>query len=100
MFAIKQCAKRDGQLERFDRNRIQTAILKAFIESNEGNSYIAKQVTECVIERITISYIDEIPTVEQIQDLVEDTLMNLKFRQTAKAYILYREKRNQLRSDV
>ena len=94
---LKNCVKRDGRLVRFDRNRIQNAITKAFSESNEGNQFIARKVTESVIERITRSYMELIPNVEQIQDLVEDTLMNLNFRQTAKRYILYREMRNRER---
>lgn len=97
MQTIKHCIKRDGRLDRFDKNRIKNAISKAFIESNEGNSYIAKQVTESVIERITRSYIELVPNVEQIQDLVEDTLMRLNFRRTAKRYIIYRELRNRER---
>lgn len=97
MQSIKNCMKRDGRLVRFDRNRIQNAITKAFSESNEGNPYIAKKVTESVIERITRTYLEMTPNVEQIQDLVEDTLMNLNFRQTAKRYILYREMRNRER---
>ncbi|WP_456363895.1 ATP cone domain-containing protein [Priestia aryabhattai] len=98
MYSIKKCAKRDGRVERFDRNRIQNAISKAFFESNEGNSDIAKKVTESVIERIIRSHIETVPHVEQIQDLVEYTLMDLNFTQTAKCYILYREKRNLART--
>ncbi|MEM4992902.1 ATP cone domain-containing protein [Priestia sp. SB1] len=94
MYAIKKCSKRDGRVVKFDRNRIQNAISKTFIESNEGNVDIAKKVTESVIERIVRSHIENVPNVEQIQDLVEYTLMDLSFTQTAKCYILYREKRN------
>jgi ribonucleoside-triphosphate reductase (formate) len=97
MYTVKHCMKRDGRIVRFDRNRIQNAILKAFLESNEGNPYIAKKVTESVIERINRIFIESVPNVEQIQDLVEDTLMNLNFRHTAKRYILYREMRNRER---
>ena len=97
MYNIKHCIKRDGRVVRFDRNRIQNAILKAFLESNEGNQYIAKKVTESVIERIARSFVETVPNVEQIQDLVEDTLMRLNFRQTAKRYILYRDMRNRER---
>ncbi|MGF7535719.1 ATP cone domain-containing protein [Bacillus mexicanus] len=97
MQSIKHCVKRDGRLVRFDKNRIKNAISEAFVESNEGNPYIAKQVTESVIERITRSYIELVPNVEQIQDFVEDTLMKLNFRQTAKRYIIYRELKNRER---
>ncbi|MCK2000121.1 ATP cone domain-containing protein [[Brevibacterium] frigoritolerans] len=97
MFIVKQCMKRDGRIVKFDRNRIQLAISKAFIESNEGNVIISKKVTESVIEYITRSYNDKVPKVEEIQDMVEFTLMDLKFRQTAKRYILYREMRNRQR---
>lgn len=97
MYNVKQCMKRDGRIVKFDRNRIQVAISKAFIESNEGNVIISKKVTESVIETITRSYNDKVPKVEEIQDMVEFTLMDLKFRQTAKRYILYREMRNRQR---
>lgn len=100
MQQVKICTKRDGNMVRFDRNRIQNAISEAFIESYEGNSYIAKKVTESVLERITRSFTEETPNVEQIQDLVEDTLMNLNFRKTAKCYILYREKKNRERESL
>mgnify|MGYP001096280307 CR=1 FL=1 len=100
MYTVKNCLKRDGRIVKFDRNRIQNAIIKAFAESNEGNYDIAKKVTESIIERIVSHYAETLPNVEQIQDLVEDTLMNLKFRQTAKRYILYREMRNRERDNI
>ncbi|MED2737438.1 ATP cone domain-containing protein [Bacillus toyonensis] len=100
MTVIKQCVKRDGRLVRFDRHRIQTAISKAFKESSEGNPNIAKKVTESVLENISRSFVEKAPNVEEIQDAVEDTLMELKFRKTAKCYILYREMRNRERDII
>lgn len=94
---LTHCIKRDGSLDKFEKKRIQDAITLAFEDAQEGNKYIAHQVTESVIERLKREYPYENPTVEQIQDLVEETLMNLHFRQTAKKYILYREWRNRER---
>lgn len=95
---LNHCIKRDGSLAKFEKHRIQNAISKAFEESKEGNKYIAQQVTESVIERLMREFPYSIPTVESIQDFVEDTLMNLHFRQTAKKYILYRDLRNRERA--
>lgn len=94
---IQKCEKRNGRVERFDKNRIQSAILKAFSASEEGNKVIAKQVTRLVLEKIGRKYKNEVPHVEDIQDTVEDLLMSLKFTRTARLYIKYRFEREQER---
>lgn len=86
--------KRDGQITKFDPSKIANAILKAFEASFEGNESIAWEITGYVISKITSQIID----IEQIQDLVEDTLMNMGYRKTAKLYILYRAKRAEARN--
>jgi anaerobic ribonucleoside-triphosphate reductase len=96
----KFCKKRDGSVVSFEKNRIVGAIHRAFIEAEEGNRIIAQKVTESVVEKIMLRYTDEIPYVEDIQDIVEDVLMSYNFRQTAKKYILYRDKHNRNRKIV
>ncbi|HPB48121.1 MAG TPA: anaerobic ribonucleoside-triphosphate reductase, partial [Exilispira sp.] len=86
--------KRDAQITKFDPSKIANAILKAFEASFEGNESIAWEITGYVISKITSQIID----IEQIQDLVEDTLMNMGYRKTAKLYILYRAKRAEARN--
>jgi ribonucleoside-triphosphate reductase len=86
--------KRDGQIANFNPSKIANAILKAFEASLEGDESIAWEITGYVISKITSQIID----IEQIQDLVEDTLMNMGYRKTAKLYILYRAKRAEARN--
>lgn len=100
MQVIKFCLKRDGTIVSFEKNRITNAINKAFKEAEEGNRIIAQKVTETVVERIIRQFQREIPSVEKIQDIVEETLMDYKFNKSAKRYILYREERNRSRIGV
>jgi ribonucleoside-triphosphate reductase len=91
MKPLKFCKKRNGAIVSFDKHRITTAITKAFLEAGEGNRILAGKVTESVVETIMRSHVDEIPTVEDIQDIVEETLMGYHFTTSAKKYILYRD---------
>src|SRR3989344_5129074 len=95
---IKEIQKRDGNLAPFSITRISDAALKAFNTNNEGGQkeadYIAKRVFKDLIRIKKVSNIDKfIPTVEMIQDLVEEELILEDFVKTAKAYILYRDKK-------
>lgn len=94
---VKKCVKRDGSIVNFDRNKIQNAIKKSFIDSEEGNKFIAKKITNFILDRIDRTFLYETPDVEEIQDIIEDALMTLGFKKTAKSYILYRENRSQER---
>jgi len=100
MKGIKFCQKRDGTIVSFEKNRITNAINKAFIEAGEGNRIIAQKVTETIVERIMRQFQHGIPTVEEIQDIVEVTLMEYNFNASAKRYILYREERKRTRVGV
>ena len=88
--------KRDGRIVDFDKAKIAKAIFKAFIatKSQDGKSAeeISGQVVELLDKRIT-----GIPGVENVQDTVEEVLINRGYACVAKAYILYREKRAQIR---
>jgi ribonucleoside-diphosphate reductase alpha chain len=90
----KQVKKRDGSTVSFDSKKITTAILKAAQAVGENNAWEA--------ERLTISVLKELkenpaPTVEEVQDLVENILIREGHAKTAKAYILYRQKRTEER---
>ena len=98
--------KRDGREVRFDANKIKDAVYAAAkatkrIEiSHELNMalFIAQEVTESVAYDInTFPKSDKI-TVEEIQDMVEEELMRSGNTDIAKCYILYREKRSQIRN--
>lgn len=97
MRKIMYCEKRDGQRVLFEKVRIVNAVYKAFEASKEGNKIIAQKITETIMENVLRIHRDKTPTIEDIQDLVEDTLISHNFRSTAKKYILYREERAKLR---
>ena len=86
--------KRDGRVADFDVSKIATAVSKAFEATGEGNYNQAWELTAMVISKLD----DQVVEIEHIQDMVEDTLMNMGFRKTAKSYILYRAKRSELRN--
>lgn len=90
--------KRDGRIVPFDKEKIVSAILKAFRAVGAIDEYAktkAENIANYIAERV-----EERPEpygVEEIQDLVEQGLMSLKHKDVAKAYILYREERNKVR---
>lgn len=86
--------KREGNLVDFDPSKIANAITKAFESTGEADSTRAWELTAVVVSRLE----GEIVEIETIQDIVEDTLMNAGYRKTAKAYILYRAKRAEIRN--
>lgn len=96
--AISQVRKRTGELEQFQPEKIHAAILKAFEATNEPNGVKSKQVADFVVKELEKKFAGKIPKVEHIQDLVEETLMKRGFSKVAKAYILYRQKRAEVRA--
>jgi len=98
---IPQIEKRDGRLVPFDFDKIAAAIWKAMTVTEEGNEDDAKLVAHQVageLGRFAKKYKNFLPTVEGIQDSVEKYLILNDYVKTAKAYILYRDKRAQLRA--
>jgi len=85
--------KRNGSKVDFDSYKITIAILSAFNETKEGNHEIAQTLTQKIINKIHNENIN----VEEIQDIVEETLMQEGFLKTAKNYILYRNEHKQQR---
>lgn len=93
---IKQIEKRDTTLADFDINRITRAIFKAMQQVNEGSMEDAQKISNKVLvelARIKGRFKKFVPTVEGVQDAVEKELMVAGYVETAKSYILYREKR-------
>ena len=90
--------KRDGREVEFDENRIRNAIEKAFIEV-DGIVEVKKNTKE-IIDKVCehISKLNKDLTVEEIQDIVEHKLMTSNRKDVAKAYILYRDKREVVRA--
>lgn len=96
---VKSVTKRDGTLADFDSSKIYNAILKAAESTNEFGEDDALLVTAQAMKVINYKFSEMVPTIEQIQDVVEQALISSNYLNTAKAYILYRDKRNRLRAD-
>ena len=105
--------KRDSNLQEFNLDKISSAIYKAMLAVDNGSQDEAKEVAQKVCEKLIKNletrkenqeFKDEMPEckdgcpgVEEIQDIVEETLMSSEFHDVAKAYILYRQERAELR---
>ena len=95
---IKKIQKRDGRVVDFDQQKITDAIEKAVTASGQGDGEESKRVSDKVVELLNRRFRDNgVPQVEQIQDIVEETLIAENLAETAKAYILYREQRRRIR---
>ena len=93
--------KRDGTIVEFNKEKINSAIKKALVDTQEYKKDIiteSKKLTEKVCESLNELY-DEYIEIEQIQDEVENCLMNENYKDTAKSYILYRHERTKKRNE-
>jgi len=98
---IAKIQKRDGQIVDFDLSRITNAIFKAITATGQGDGNRSKKLSDKVVQILNRRFKkDEIPNVEQIQDIVEEVLILEGLVETAKAYILYREQRRRIREAV
>ena len=91
---ITQIIKRDSETSIFELDKITKAIENAMNSVNNGTREDAVAISKIVIGTLLERKLKEpnyIPTVEQIQDIVEDKLMDSTFRDVAKAYILFRD---------
>jgi len=90
-----QIMKRDGRLETWSTERIAQAIFKALSASGIKDPLLAKRLARKVEKKLDDM---DIPEQEHVQNMVEQALMEARQYDIAKKYILYREKRRQLRS--
>ena len=93
---IKAIKKRDGRFEEFKEEKILKAVSKAF---KSINVKIEEEKLSEISSRVISSINEEIPTVEEVQDLVEKALMELGYFDCAKSYILYRNNRKEKRAN-
>jgi len=95
---LKYVRKRDGRLEPFDQERITNAIWKAASAVGERDMDLAKRLSDQVVRELSKRFgEDGVPTVEEIQDIVEKVLIENGRARMAKAYILYRKQHQDLR---
>ena len=96
---IDMIRKRDGREVPFDQDKIEQAIFASFQASGSARGHeTSRKLTEEVVRLLENNEnISAIPSVEQVQDTVEQVLMRNGFTRTAKSYILYRAERSRVR---
>jgi ribonucleoside-diphosphate reductase alpha chain len=95
---VTKIRKRDGRIVDFDKEKITNAIFKAAVSVGGHDRNLASKLADKVVELSNKQFDGTvIPTVEQLQDIVEKVLIEEGHAKTAKAYILYRQKRAQIR---
>lgn len=96
---ISKIIKRNGEIVNFNPEKIQNAINKAVLAVGGTDLNTPKTLTKLVIAEAEMVFDGRIPDVEGIQDIVEKVLIEEGHAKTAKAYIIYREKRSERRYD-
>ncbi|MFA7253168.1 MAG: ribonucleoside triphosphate reductase [Patescibacteria group bacterium] len=89
--------KRNGKLVDFDAEKIATVIAKAGKAAGEFDEAVAKKLADKVLREAPEKIRRKIPTVEEIQDIVEDVLLTSKYKATARGYVIYRQKHAEMR---
>ena len=94
---VKSIIKRDGRKALYDIDKIKTAIMKSMSEVGVNDDSQCDMLAHMVEKKLNEFPADKEPTVEEIQDIVEDTLIDNNFREVAKRYIRYRANRTRIR---
>jgi ribonucleoside-triphosphate reductase len=97
MYEYEEIKKRDGSIVPFDATKITAAIAAAGQATGEFTAQEARRLTMRVLSLARVLRVGAVPEVEEIQDIVERILLDSPYYKTAKAYILYREQRAQVR---
>lgn len=101
---IMQIRKRDGRIVDFNQNKISNAIYKALIAVGKADYDLAEKLSNKILQKMTqqrygVDNAAMIPSVEDVQDIVESILIEEGLSETAKAYILYRHERRKIRDE-
>jgi ribonucleoside-diphosphate reductase alpha chain len=97
---IIQIRKRDGRIVPFDEDKITSAIYRAILATGGRDRTLAHALSARVVEILNEKYGTEaIPAVEDVQDIVERVLVENGQAKVAKTYIIYRQKRAEIRRD-
>ena len=94
---ITKIRKRDGRLVDYDITKIENAIAKAMMSLGDGQIKDCKKMAKITELYLLEKFEDKIPTVEDIQDIVEQVLMKNGYEDVAKAYIIYRRDHEKIR---
>src|SRR5919199_5921117 len=96
---IAKIRKRDGRVVNFEQSKISNAIYKALIATGKADYPLADRLAAKVVQKMVQQNEKTIPSVEDVQDMVESILIEEGLSETAKAYILYRHERRKLRDE-
>ncbi|HET8847370.1 MAG TPA: ATP cone domain-containing protein, partial [Nitrososphaeraceae archaeon] len=100
---IAQIRKRDKGLVDFNNSKISNAIYRALMAAGKADYKLAERLSEKVVQKMdqqfSILDTNRIPSVEDVQDMVESILIEEGLSETAKAYILYRHERRKVRDE-
>tara|TARA_B110000014_G_scaffold83967_1_gene57491 strand:- start:1132 stop:3405 length:2274 start_codon:yes stop_codon:yes gene_type:complete len=99
--SIGEIRKRNGKVTSFDKNKITNAISKALMATNDEDRDLAEKLTNGVLDKLITQGFSTShpPSVEDIQDMVESTLIEQGHSEIAKSYILYRHERRKVRDE-
>jgi len=95
---ITKIRKRDGRLVDYDISKIENAIAKAMMSLGDGEIKDCKKMAKITELYLTEKFENKIPSVEDIQDIVESVLMKNGYGDVAKAYIIYRRDHEKIRN--
>lgn len=97
---IEYIVKRDGRLVPFNEKKIADAIFKSALAVGGEDRSLADELAVVVTMFLEKKYAGQMPSIEDIQDIVEKVLIETGHAKTAKAYILYRDKRTRIRESL
>ncbi|MDC0159429.1 adenosylcobalamin-dependent ribonucleoside-diphosphate reductase [Candidatus Nitrosopelagicus sp.] len=99
--SFAEIRKRNGDTTKFDQDKITNAIYKALLATSEGDRDLAQSLTDGVLQKLASQGFgtENPPSVEDIQDMVESTLIEQGHSEIAKSYILYRHERRKIRDE-
>jgi ribonucleoside-diphosphate reductase alpha chain len=99
--SIVDVKKRDGRVTQFNKEKITNAIYKALVANGQPDRKIAEELTSGVLSKLVNQGFSASspPSVEDVQDMVESTLIEMGYGEIAKSYILYRHERRKVRED-
>ncbi|MDO8668746.1 MAG: adenosylcobalamin-dependent ribonucleoside-diphosphate reductase [Candidatus Buchananbacteria bacterium] len=95
---VAKIRKRDGRIVDFNKDKIKQAIIKAFTASNNYDYELVDRLVVSVVNILNNRYgLENIPSIEDIQNIVEIILIHNDLPAVAKNYIIYREERSKSR---
>jgi ribonucleoside-diphosphate reductase alpha chain len=96
---IAKIRKRDGRIVNFEQNKISNAVYKALVATGKPDYPLAERLASRVVQKMVQGEKTVVPSVEDVQDMVESILIEEGLSETAKSYILYRHERRKLRDE-